>query len=134
MMGPRVTLARVICKIFIPWVILDSEKQYPKDVFFTENLWETPHTCQGEFLSKEYSTDVFVSETFSRKIFCQQLRKVSVMELLPNYHKSPQESKGHTCMVLLENTVLFVQTVRPNFKLIIPIPQHQYLVNIITST
>jgi hypothetical protein len=39
--------------------------------------------CQEEFLSKEYPTDGFFSETFARKIFYWQLRKVLLMELLP---------------------------------------------------
>ena len=58
------------------------QKHYPKEVFFSENFWEASHTSQQEFLIKEYPTDGFILETFSRKIFCRQLQKAAVMELL----------------------------------------------------
>jgi hypothetical protein len=41
-------------------------------------------------LKKKNPTDGFVSETFSRRIFCWQLKKVVAVELLSNYHQSPE--------------------------------------------
>jgi hypothetical protein len=34
-----------------------------KDVFFSENFWETSHACQMEFHNKEYPTMVSSKET-----------------------------------------------------------------------
>ena len=97
--------------------IIVSKKQYPKDVFLSENCWETSHTCQGEFLSKEYPTDRFITETFLRKIFCWQLQKVRVMEPLSNYHQSPQRWQGvmHSCFCY-EICIIHFQTVKPNLN------------------
>ena len=71
-----------------------SEKQYPKEVFLLRNLPRNIPNQSTGVSQQRIPTDGFFSETFWRQIFCWQLQKAAVMELLPNYHQSHQRAQN----------------------------------------